>query len=497
MNVYTDKHSSVIAANQGEAHHPAEFADRPLHWSSVIAGLFNSTPGINAITPPVPGGSMVSLLIPTGSSTAHNTTSMTSSTSTLEKPHAVSIVTITDRTTVTETSCSASSTPINSLKTPSTLPTSSIDEDVVGGTLPVTPGVSKTTLVPPVNTPAIPALSSDYQASQPTVVMITKTAWSTTWTSVTAQPTISISSPAKESHFSASKDLVNGRPQQPIDQAYAKPVPSPVTTPMMPQTPVLINSTTSCTSNGTTSLGLASKTSTGVELSISRPTVHTALPIFGTAGTQPIKTSQFLHPTPRTPVVPSLPLGHPLLFSNGTVVRNHTTVSFYHEKPTIHPGAVSISKGHITTAEASSTSHPVAKCTTTFLHSPTQDCTSTSYVHTKTIAVDCYGCVGEQAQAIRKADLEAKVRTLSIPKQFIHKITNQSQQVCNASISTTITLPVSKKSVCAGPVVATGGSMHPKGKPSSTHGGSSGFVTSTSAGVHGSGYGHGNWTGSG
>jgi hypothetical protein len=157
MNVCTDKHSSVIAANQGEAHHPAEFADRPLHWSSVIAGLFNSTPGINAVTPPVPGGSMVSLLIPTGSSTAHNTTSMTSSTSTLEKPHAVSIVTITDRTTVTETSCSASSTPINSLKTPSTLPTSSIDEDVVGGTLPVTPGVSKTTLVPPVNTPAIPA----------------------------------------------------------------------------------------------------------------------------------------------------------------------------------------------------------------------------------------------------------------------------------------------------------------------------------------------------
>jgi hypothetical protein len=172
-------------------------------------------------------------------------------------------------------------------------------------------------------------------------------------------------------------------------------------------------------------------------------------------------------------------------------------VSSYHEKLTIHQGAVSISKGHITTAKASSTSHPVAKCTTTFLHSPTQDCTSTSYVHTKTIAVDCYGCVGEQAQAIRKADLEAKVRTLSIPKQLIHKITNQSQQVCNASISTTITLPVSKKSVCAGPVVATGGSMHPKGKPSSTHGGSSGFVTSTSAGAHGSGYGHGNWTGSG
>jgi hypothetical protein len=41
------------------------------------------------------------------------------------------------------------------------------------------------------------------------------------------------------------------------------------------------------------------------------------------------------------------------------------------------------------------------------------------------------------------------------------------------------------------------GSVHSKGKPSSNHVGSSGFVTSTSAGVHGSGYGYGNWTGRG
>jgi hypothetical protein len=65
------------------------------------------------------------------------------------------------------------------------------------------------------------------------------------------------------------------------------------------------------------------------------------------------------------------------------------------------------------------------------------------------------------------------------------------------SAAATVTLPISRKSVCAGPMVATGGSVVSKSKPSSTHVASSGFVTSTSAGFHPSGYGNGNWTGRG
>jgi hypothetical protein len=67
------------------------------------------------------------------------------------------------------------------------------------------------------------------------------------------------------------------------------------------------------------------------------------------------------------------------------------------------------------------------------------------------------------------------------------------------SAAVTVTLPISRKSVCAAPTVASGGSVisKGKGKPSSTHVASTGFVTSTSAGVHGSGYGNGNWTGRG
>ena len=65
------------------------------------------------------------------------------------------------------------------------------------------------------------------------------------------------------------------------------------------------------------------------------------------------------------------------------------------------------------------------------------------------------------------------------------------------SAAVTVTVPVSRKSVCAGLMVATGGSVSSKGEPSSTHVASSGFVTSTSAGIHGSGYGNGNWTGRG
>jgi hypothetical protein len=263
-----------------------------------------------------------------------------------------------------------------------------------------------------------------------------------------------------------------------------------MTTAALPHTPVLTEPTTSCTSNGTASLGLVGKTTTGVEVSISRPTVHTGLPIFGTAGTRLPKVTQSLHPIPKIPIIPNLPFGHPPSFSNHTIVRNHTTLSFYHEEPTSHPGTASSPKHHVS---ASSTIHPAAKCTTTFLHSPTQPCTSTVYVHTKTIAVDCYGCVGEKAQATKETHHEGKVRISSIPRQFVHNMTNQHEQVCNASIVATTTFPISKKSVCAGLMVATGGSVVSKGKRPTTHVGSNGFVTSTSAAVHGSG--HGNWTG--
>jgi hypothetical protein len=370
----------------------------------MIAGLFNSTLGTNALTLPVTGGPMSILPISTVSGTIQNTSVSSSSTSIQEKPFPLSIVTVTDKTTVTETSCSDSLTPINSLKTASTSPTSAFEDDVVDSTVPAITYAPKTTLVHTSKlsgtTALSPALQND-QTSQPTVVMITKTAWTTTWTSVTAQPGVPFSSTAKESHSSAHRDS-----QQPIDQAYAKPIPSPVTTPMMPQTPVLANSTNSCTSNGTSSPAVSKPS----------PTVHTALPIFGTAGTKSIKTFQSPHPTPKIPIIPNLPFGHPPLFSKGTVVWNQTTLSFYHEKPTIHPGAASISKAHVTTAKASSTSHPERKCTTTFVHSPTQPCTITSYAYTKTIAVDCYGCVGEQAQATGQVDHEAKVRVLSTTK---------------------------------------------------------------------------------
>ena len=67
------------------------------------------------------------------------------------------------------------------------------------------------------------------------------------------------------------------------------------------------------------------------------------------------------------------------------------------------------------------------------------------------------------------------------------------------SAAVIVTLPISRKSVCAAPMDASGGSVisKGKGKPSSTHVAITGFLTSTSAGVHGSGYGNGNWTGRG
>lgn len=481
------KHSSVLAANPGEAPAlPAHRGDHPLRWTSIIAGLFNSTPGINAVTAPLPGGSMSILPFSTGSAAVHNNTSFSStSTSTLEKPFPVPIVTVTERTTVTETSCSDSPTSISSLKSVSISPSSLIEDDGLRSMVPTSSGVPKPTLIPAINTPGTAALSSSQQTTTSTVFMITQTAWTTTWTSVTAPPVAPISTPAKASHSSGGEGSIDGKPQQPIDQAYAKPFPLPTTTLMVAHSPVLTNSTTSCTSNGTTSLAV----------SISRPTVHTGLPVFGTAGTRIPKVTQSLHPVPKIPIIPNLPFGHPPSFSNHTVVRNHTTVSFYHENPTVHPGTASITKHHGATLKASSTIHPAAKCTTTFSHSPTQPCTSTSYAHTKTIAVDCYGCVGEQAQIIRKAGHEGKVRISFTTERYVHNITNQFQQICNNSTIAIITLPISKKSVCAVPMVATGGSVHSKGQTSSTHVGSSGFVTSTSAGVRGSGYGHGNWTG--
>ena len=453
----------------------------------MIAGYSNATSNTDTITSPVPGGSMSTLPLSTGSSTIHNTSIFSSSNSTLEKPHVVSIVTVTDRTTVTETSCSDSWTPLKSLESASALPTSLVTGNIVKSKTSMMPSVSTSALIPVVNTPAIAALLSDRQTSQSAVIIITKTAWTTTWTSITAQPAVPISSSAKQSHSSAHKD-----PQQPIDQASAKPMSPPMTTAALPQTPVLTEPTTLCTSNGTVSLGLAGKTSTSIEVSISRPTVHTGLPIFGTAGTRLPKVTQSLHPLPKIPIIPNLPFGHPPSLSNHTIVRNHTTLSFYHEKPTIYLGTASSSKHHVS---ASSTIHPAAKCTTTFLHSPTQPCTGTVYAHTKTITVDCYGCVGEQAQATKETHHEGKVRISSIPKRFAHNITNRFQQICNNSTAATVTLPVSKKSVCAGLMVATGGSVVSKGKPSTTHVGSNGFATSTSAAVHGSGYGHGNWTG--
>jgi hypothetical protein len=455
----------------------------------MLASIFNTTSGTTAVTPPVPGGSVSFLPFSTGAGSINHTSFSSTLASNLSKYQHISTVTVTDRTTVTETSCSDSSTSISSLEAASTLPTSLIEDDVVKSMVPAISSVPETTLAPAVNTPANAALSPNQQSSESTVVMITQTAWTTTWTSVTAQPAIPISSSAKESHSSAHQD-----PQQPIDQAFAKPITPPETTTALIQTPVLTEPTTSCTSNGTICLGFAGKTATGVEVSISHPTVHTALPIFGT-GTKIPKVTQSLHPAPRIPIIPNLPFGHPPSFSNHTVVRNHTTVSFYHENPTVHPGTASITKHHGATLKASSTIHPAAKCTTTFSHSPTQPCTSTSYAHTKTIAVDCYGCVGEQAQIIGKAGHEGKVRISFTTERYVHNITNQFQQICNNSTIATITLPISKKSVCAVPMVATGGSVHSKGQTSSTHVGSSGFVTSTSAGVRGSGYGHGNWTG--
>jgi hypothetical protein len=460
-----------------------------LRWSSTIAGLFNATSGLDAFTAPVTGVSVAILSSSTGSGINHTSFSSTS-TSTLKNPSLVSIVTVTDRTTVTETNCSASSTAI-SLDAASTLPTSSIEENVVKSTVPAIYSVPKSTLAPAVNITGTASLSSalvNEQILQSTVVIITKTAWTATWTSVTVQ----VSRSTKGSHSSVDKDSIDGNPQQPIDQLYAKPIPSPTITSIKPQTPILTKPTTSCTSNGTASLGVAGNTSTTLQVTSPLPTVHTGLPVFGTAGTKIPKVSQSPHHTSKLPIIPNLPFGHPPAFFNGTIVRNHTTLSFYHEKPTVHPGAASVSTHHVS---GHSASHQAAKCTTTFQRSPTQACTSTRYAHTKTIAVDCYGCVGEQAQVTKEEYHEGKVRIVSITNRFTCNTTNRCQQICNNT--TTVTIPISRKSVCAGPMVATGGSVVSKSKSSSAHVASSGFVTSTSAGVHGSQYGTGNWTGLG
>ena len=379
----------------------------------MIAGHFNVTSGLAAFTARVTGISVAVLSTSIASGINHTSFSSTSTTAHSKLQH-VSVVTVTDRTTVTETSCSVSSTSINTLQTASILPTSSLEDDIVKGIVPVTSSVPKTTSTSAVKPPGTTSLSSalgDQLLSQSTVVMITKTAWTTTWTSITAQPDAPASSPVKASHSSADKDSIGGKPQQPIDQVYAKPTPSSTITSIKSVAPVLTKSTTSCTSNGTASLEVAGKTPTNLGITSMMPTVHTALPVFGTAGIRTNTASRSPHPTPRIPIIPNIPFGHPPLFSNGSLVRNHTTLSSYHEKPTVHPGTASISTHPVS---GSSTSKQAAKCTTTFPHVPTQSCTSTRYAHTKTITVDCYGCVGEQAQITKQAYHERKVRFSSI-----------------------------------------------------------------------------------
>jgi len=494
--MFTNNYSSVLAANQGEApRRPAHHADRPLRWSSLVAGHFNATSGVIHYTAPVTGVSVAILPSSTGSGTVRNISSSTS-TSGLGKTHHVSIVTVTARTTVTETSCSVSSLLTGSFKITqkslSALSTALPIGDVVKSILPITSNMHKTNLGPvsniPESTVSSPALNNA-ETSKPVVAMVTKTVFTTTWTSVVGKTVTQVPLAAKPSDSSA----IDDKPQQPIDQASGKPVFPPKITFAVP-IGVLTKPTTSCTSNSTASPGIAGTPSGGLQVSRPLPTVHTGMPVVGATESSPS------HPTPRIPVVPNLPFGHPPLFSNETIVRSHTTLSFYHEKPTVHPGTASVlaslSRHHVSRP---STTHQAAKCTTTFHNLPTHPCTSTHYVHTKTIAVDCYDCVGEQAHAPKPAYHEGKVRfpireTTTIPN-FLN-VTNRFRQVCKESAVATVTLPVSRKTVCAGPMMATGGIIvHSKGKFSSTHVASSGFVTSTSAVFHGAGYGHGNWTG--
>jgi hypothetical protein len=108
-------------------------------------------------------------------------------------------------------SCSGSSTLINSFESASLIPTSLIADNVVNSKTSMKPSVPTTALVPAGNTPAIAALSPDQHISQSSVVIITKTAWSTTWTSITAEPDTAFTIPAKASDSSAQGFSANHR----------------------------------------------------------------------------------------------------------------------------------------------------------------------------------------------------------------------------------------------------------------------------------------------
>jgi hypothetical protein len=84
------------------------------------------------------------LPISTVSGIIHNTSFSSTSTSILEKPLLVSVVTVTDKTTVTETSCSDSSTLINSFESASLIPTSLIADNVVNSKTSMKPSVPTT-----------------------------------------------------------------------------------------------------------------------------------------------------------------------------------------------------------------------------------------------------------------------------------------------------------------------------------------------------------------
>ncbi|KAM0717085.1 hypothetical protein Q7P37_006937 [Cladosporium fusiforme] len=245
----------------------------------------------------------------------------------------------------------------------------------------------------------------------------------------------------------------------------------------------------------------------GSQTSSSQTWNQSPAPVSHTSGQQPTYTNTTSRQEPKTssPVVGISQQGaHPTSTSKPTcTTSNHTTssgvnpasVSTIPSSPLLptapmhpsfpygHPPAVSITRTFTNTTSPASQSqhHPTSpssspKCTTTFSPLPTNPCATTYYDATRTLSVDCLGCVGEHAKTLSPGS---------------PGITNRN--LCQQNTTSTVIQPFSTRFVCACSETTSAGS----GFVTSSGNGIVSAVTAMgtlSSGVGGTGKG-GNWTG--
>lgn len=379
--------TSIVSANgpNNKRH------EHSLSWSQNPAGFANSTAFVGTITAP---GTAVSHKPTATGSHGGKPVDWKASLSKFwsgHHKHERSTVTVTRRTTVTESICSTSAVPMVSAK-PDSEPTN---------TRPDTAAVSDVSMASSslVTGAESPQIAQSIQMPGPVVFVSTHTEWSTTWhfvtTTVDTEVTVSTSNPAGENGDAPGNPNVDDQPQAPIDQTYGVTTAVPMTTSIPSAASVVEPNVQSVSVSKPTTSCSKSSTTTLPEVHFSNPpiTIQTTLPTAG-LGTAPFNTLQpsepTSHPASTIPVIPSLPYGHPPSLSGSPNYHNHTNTLSHGTKPTHHATAApaSLTNPHLHTRRPTSTSthskHP--QCTTTFPHAPTRACTTTHYASTTTFA---------------------------------------------------------------------------------------------------------------